>query len=437
MKKFMTAGETATTATNLNDLVKDVKIAEELVSETICEEANIDVWRDVEGFEGRYEVSLDGYLRFADKPDKRKVKCSKYGHYLRASLKHKGDPDSLKSLAVHMLVAKAFVPNPVGYTFVKHKNGKLQDNRADNLEWVETNPTKKKKKKKKSKRTAKPLSASPIIEASEGEVLECDVPNKDVSEVEVPHEDFLESGVSGGELWKDVIGYEGLYKVSKNGNVISLRHNKSKYLSKIKAGHMLAYLLTDKYGKVQCKMAHVLVAENFITNPLGYKHVMHIDANPHNNNVDNLRWTERSVRYRKKKSESHKRFKGRHNLMTTQGVEQYYTDGTYINTFKSISEAAEKTRCSWISIKEVLDGKVPSTGGYVWKYSGNVYQTHLNRTIVEKHILKVSIPNWVHKADKFFTFFSKAITNVKNTIKSFFDNFQHTGVMMGRTTLNS
>ena len=84
MKKFMTAGETATTATNLNDLVKDVKIAEELVSETICEEANIDVWRDVEGFEGRYEVSLDGYLRFADKPDKRKVKCSKYGHYLRA-----------------------------------------------------------------------------------------------------------------------------------------------------------------------------------------------------------------------------------------------------------------------------------------------------------------------------------------------------------------
>ena len=54
MKTIMTAGETATTATNLNDLVKDVKIAEELISETICEETNLDVWRDVEGFEGRY-----------------------------------------------------------------------------------------------------------------------------------------------------------------------------------------------------------------------------------------------------------------------------------------------------------------------------------------------------------------------------------------------
>ena len=130
MKTIMTAGETAITATNLNNLVKDVKIAEELVSETICEEANIDVWRDVEGFEGRYEVSFLGYLRFADKPDKRLVKCTKYGDYLRASLQHKGDLKSLKNIAVHILVAKAFVPNPEGYTYVRHKNGKLLDNPA-------------------------------------------------------------------------------------------------------------------------------------------------------------------------------------------------------------------------------------------------------------------------------------------------------------------
>ena len=192
---------------------------------------------------------------------------------------------------------------------------------------------------------------------------------------------------------------------------------------------MLAYLLTDKYGKVQCKMAHVLVAENFITNPLGYKHVMHIDGNPHNNNVDNLRWTERSVRYRKKKSESHKRFKGRHNLMTTQGVEQYYTDGTYINTFKSISEAAEKTKCSYRSIKAVLDGKESNTGGYVWKYSGNVYQTHLNRTIVEEHISRVSLPNWIHKVDKFITFFNETTSKVTKVVRSLFENFQYASVI--------
>ena len=85
-KTMKTAGETATTATNLDNLVEDVKIAEELVSETICEYTSLDVWRDVEGFEGRYEVSLLGYIRFADRPDKRKVKCRTSGKYLTASL---------------------------------------------------------------------------------------------------------------------------------------------------------------------------------------------------------------------------------------------------------------------------------------------------------------------------------------------------------------
>ena len=399
MKKITTAGETATTVTNLNDLVKDVKIAEELVSEAICEDTSLDVWRDVEGFKDRYEVSFGGYLRFADKKDKRMVRCSKYGDYLRASLKHKGDDKSLKNLPVHILVAKAFVPNPEGYTFVRHKNGRLLDNRADNLEWVETRlETKVTKKTKKSKRTSKTISALPSL-----------------------------VGVLDGDLWKDVKGFEGLYKISRSGNVISFWRKKSRYIkaetcSTKNGGYLLSYDLTDKDGKRHRKMAHILVAEHFIPNPLGYESVMHIDGDPQNNNVDNLRWTERPVQHRVEKSEDYKKLEGKRNLMTTQEVEQYYTDGTYINTFKSIADAAEKTKCSYGSIKQVLDGKKSSMGGYVWKYSGNVYQTHLNRTIVEKHISKVSLPNWIHKVDKFITFFDGAIDKAKNRVKSFLIN---------------
>lgn len=414
MNTIMTAGKTATTVANLNNLVKDVKIAEELISETICEDSSIDVWRDVEGFEGRYEVSFLGHLRFADKEDKRMVKCRQNGNYLTASLYHKGNTEATYA-KIHMLVANAFVPNPEGYTSVRHKNGKLLDNRADNLEWVETEPAKK--RKRKSKRTSKTISTLPSL---------------GVSEVEV----------SDGGLWKDVMGYEGLYKVSKNGNVISFWRKKPRYLtakafSTKKAGHLLEYQLRGKDGKNRYRMAHMLVAEHFIPNPLGYKHIMHIDGNPRHNNVDNLRWTERSVKHRVKKSESYKKLEGKHTLMTTQEVEQYYTDGTYINTFKSISEAAKKTKCSYGSIKQVLNGKLPNIGGYVWKYSGNVYQTHLNRTIVEKHISNVSLPNWVHKVDAFFTFLNETIKKAKNRVKSFFDNFQHTSVLAGETTPNS
>ena len=417
MTNLMTAGQTATTETNFKKLVKDVKIAEELVSETICEDSSLDVWRDVEGFEGRYEVSLLGYLRFADKPDKRKVKSKQNGKYIRASLTHKGDPTSAINIPIHMLVAKAFVPNPEGYTFVRHKNGKLLDNRADNLEWVETKP--EKRKKRKSKHTLKPVSASPSLEMPEDDLLDGDI---------------SEGDISGGKLWKDVMGYEGLYKISKSGMIVSYWRKKPRFLkakaySNKNSGYMLEYQLRNKDGKNYYKMAHMLVAEHFVPNPLGYKYVMHIDGNPKNNNADNLRWTERSVKCRVKKSETYKRLKGKHNLMTTQEVEQYYTDGTYINTFKSISEAAEKTKCSCSSIKEVLDGKQSSTGGYVWKYSGNVYQTQVNRTIVEEHISKVSLPNWINKVDKFITFFNETTSKVTNVVKSAFGNFQYTSVI--------
>ena len=38
---------------------------------------------------------------------------------------------------VDELVAEAFVPNPMGKKFIRHKNGNKLDSRANNLEWVD------------------------------------------------------------------------------------------------------------------------------------------------------------------------------------------------------------------------------------------------------------------------------------------------------------
>src|SRR4051812_36289952 len=58
--------------------------------------------------------------------------CKRKG-YIRIDLKI----NSVRtSIAVHILVAQAFIPNPENKPYVNHINGIKFDNRAINLEWV-------------------------------------------------------------------------------------------------------------------------------------------------------------------------------------------------------------------------------------------------------------------------------------------------------------
>jgi len=102
------------------------------------------------------------------------------------------------------------------------------------------------------------------------------------------------------EIWKEIKGYEDLYQVSNLGRVKSLdRVTKTSRGSRVYNGKILkasydgfgycAYGLC-KDGKSINKRAHQLVAIAFLNHtPNGLKLVVdHIDANPKNNNVDNL-----------------------------------------------------------------------------------------------------------------------------------------------------
>lgn len=101
--------------------------------------------------------------------------------------------------------------------------------------------------------------------------------------------------------WKDIKGYEGKYKISNYGEVISLprfKNNHSKLqevpMKKItpyinnKNGYVYVYLCND--GKYKNIRLHKLVADNFIDNPNNYNQVNHIDGNKQNNRADNLEW---------------------------------------------------------------------------------------------------------------------------------------------------
>ncbi len=107
------------------------------------------------------------------------------------------------------------------------------------------------------------------------------------------------------DVWKDVVGYEGLYEVSSKGEVRSVsayrpftvrnqttqRYHSGKVLKPIFDGRGLYQQVTlSKEGVSRRFLIHRLVASAFIPNPNGLPEVNHKDENKTNNAIENLEW---------------------------------------------------------------------------------------------------------------------------------------------------
>ena len=166
------------------------------------------------------------------------------------------------------------------------------------------------------------------------------------------------------EIWKDIVGYEGLYKVSNLGNVMSFWHKKPKLIKQIKDKKGYLRVGLKLYNKPQKLIfVHRLVCQSFIPNPNNLPCVNHKDENPSNNNVNNLEWC--SYQYNINYGTANERRAKKHSIP----VLQYDKNGNFINDYPSIKDAERKTGINHQNICNVCRGKrYKSAGGYIWKY---------------------------------------------------------------------
>lgn len=221
------------------------------------------------------------------------------------------------------------------------------------------------------------------------------------------------------EIWKDVVGYEGLYQVSNFGRVKSMdRYINGKHLkSKIKIssfdtkGYKFVWLSKENTQKMF--RIHRLVAIAFIPLVEGKDNIDHINGIKDDNRVENLRWCtkkenmnfpiakencrkpklgnkywlgkhhtdetkkkisenmkgEKSVWFGKKHSlESRRKMSINRKGKFVKPVEQYTLDGKLIKIWDSMVQVEQELGLSHGNIRKCCIGKNRHCGGFMWKY---------------------------------------------------------------------
>lgn len=209
-------------------------------------------------------------------------------------------------------------------------------------------------------------------------------------DVKVNSERWLDLTPLKNEIWKDIKGYEDLYRISNLGRVKSLERCIKKRDGKVcyvkekilkltlsKNGYLRVTLHKDNKPFIDNRYVHRLVALHFldITNfkltlnenkcefDLNKLQINHKDEDKTNNCVDNLEWCTHKYNsnYGTKTERSHQKLRKK--------VNQYDLNGNFIRTWNYRGEIKEKLGFSISNISNCLKGRTRTAGEFIWKYA--------------------------------------------------------------------
>ncbi len=176
------------------------------------------------------------------------------------------------------------------------------------------------------------------------------------------------------EIWKNVVWYEGLYKVSNLWRVINI---KTKFIFKniYHKRNWYYYVWLTKNSKQRSHRVHRIIATAFIQNNFDKPCINHIDWNKWNNTIENLEWCTHSENnfhfnkmwnfiFSKKRKEHLDKIREK----TLKPVLQYSKENELIWKYISIAEASKKTCIGGRNIQNNASWASKSAWWFIWKY---------------------------------------------------------------------
>ena len=194
------------------------------------------------------------------------------------------------------------------------------------------------------------------------------------------------------EIWKPVVGYEGLYEVSDWGNVKSLRFRNQKFAKNLtQKTNNKGYKVVDltQKGKTKVALVHRLVAMAFVDNPNKHPIVNHKDENPLNNQADNLEWctysynTTYSMNIHPERRKINANNLEKYSPRNKKGVPHKYNNriavvdenNKVLSIYENAATAAKVLKLQTCNVLEVCKankkrqiGKKRRTGGYIFEF---------------------------------------------------------------------
>lgn len=179
----------------------------------------------------------------------------------------------------------------------------------------------------------------------------------------------MDNYITEKEIWKDVIGYEGYYRVSNHGNILSCRQNIIMKQKITKGYRMIGFTKNKKHKSYS---VHRLVAKHFIKNPKNKREVNHLDENKLNNHVSNLKWvtSKENANWGTRNKRIAEFVKNNQVGFTTKKINQICKKtNKVIKTYNSVTQASEENGFHQGNISSCLTGKRLSSRGYKWEYA--------------------------------------------------------------------